>query len=203
MIDEGSIKFASDWTQAAPLAGPEVAELVRWRKPLHRAGLIGYYEDHDVGYGNLSARLHDEHRFVISGTQTGHLANVDASHFAAVTDYDIDGNTVVSTGPVEASSESLTHAAIYELDPEIRSVVHVHNIELWAALKDKLPATGDKVAYGTPEMAREFFRLFSETSFASDGIAVMAGHEGGLIGFGSSVREAAERILALVRSARK
>ncbi len=76
-------------------------------------------------------------------------------------------------------------------------MVHVHSLVLWVALERSLPATRDAVAYGTPQMAREFARLYRETDFAIGGIARMAGHEGGLISFGMSVREAAERMLAL------
>ncbi len=197
MIDEGTIKFESTWQESAPLSAAETGELICWRAPLFRAGMIGHCAEHDVGYGNLSARVGNSRQFIISGTQTGHVADVSAEHFALVTDYDIDGNAVTSTGPVEASSESLTHAAIYELDPATRAVVHVHNERLWVALRDRLPSTRDTVAYGTPRMAREFARLRDETSFAADGVALMAGHQGGLISFGSSVREAAERMLAL------
>jgi hypothetical protein len=46
-------------------------------------------------------------------------------------------------------------------------------------------------------MAKEFGRLLNETEFSAAGIAVMAGHEGGLISIGASVQEAAERLLFL------
>ena len=197
MIDEGTIKFVSHWQRSAPRDCRELDEVIRWRAPLHRAGLIGHFEDHDIGYGNLSARLSDGTGFVISGTQTGHVEEVNAAHFAFVTAYDIADNTVTSSGPVEASSESLTHAAIYALDAAIGGVVHVHCDRLWNASKDTLPSTQDSVPYGTPQMAQEFARLFSETPFAHIGIARMAGHPGGLISIGSDVREAAERMLDL------
>ena len=195
MINEGTIKFVSHWRETAPGDGRELEDAIRWRAPLHRAGLIGHFEDHDVGYGNLSARLNDGSGFVISGTQTGDVKDVSAAHFAFVTAYDIEANSVTSWGPVEASSESLTHAAIYELDSSIGGVVHVHCDRLWDASKDVLPSTRESVDYGTPQMAREFARLFSETSFGSIGIARMAGHAGGLISIGCDVRQAAERML--------
>lgn len=50
--------------------------------------------------------------------------------------------------------------------------------------------------YGTPEMAREFPRLYHETDFADSGVAVMAGHEEGIVAFGADTGQAAERILA-------
>ena len=197
MIDEGVIKFDARWQESAPLKLPQIAELLEWRKPLFDAGLIGHLEAFDVGYGNLSARVGESNRFVISGSQTGHIARPDARYFALVTDYSIDANFVDSTGPVTASSESLTHAAIYALSDSIRAVVHVHCEELWVGLASSLTSTREGIAYGTPQMALEFARLYNETPFAESGVARMAGHEGGLISFGISVRQAAERILAL------
>ena len=175
MIDEGTIKFVSRWEKGPPPGIQLVDDLIHWRTPLFNAGLIGHFEEHDVGYGNLSARLNEGGAFVISGTQTGHIAEAGAEHFSIVTAYDIDANAVTSTGPVEASSESLTHAAIYDLDPAIGSVVHVHSDPLWNASRDLLPSTDESVAYGTPQMARAFSGLFNDTSFATAGIARMAG----------------------------
>jgi hypothetical protein len=63
-----------------------------------------------------------------------------------------------------------------------------------------LPATDAEVAYGTPEMAEEFERLYRNTEFPTTGVAVMAGHEEGLISIGQSLQEAANRVLALVSS---
>ncbi|MDJ0814510.1 MAG: class II aldolase/adducin family protein [Woeseiaceae bacterium] len=195
-IDEGYIKFESHWTPG-PAADPELTALLdRWRQPLFDAGLIGHYDELGVGYGNLSVRARDS-GFVISGTQTGHIRNTGGPHYALVTDYDIAANQVFSTGPVEASSESLTHAAIYELDATISAVVHVHSASLWAKHLGRLPTTADDISYGTPEMARELERLLRNTAFATSGVAVMAGHEEGVIAYGRSLEEAAGRILAL------
>jgi hypothetical protein len=46
-------------------------------------------------------------------------------------------------------------------------------------------------------MAQEFLRLYRDTELSSLGIAVMAGHEDGLVSIGRSLQEAAERILSL------
>ena len=196
-IDEGYIKFESDWTPGLEADSELTALLDHWRRPLFDAGLIGLYEELGIGYGNLSVRCGTGREFVISGTQTGSVAQTNGQHYARVTDYDIDANRVCSTGPVEASSESLTHAAIYELDPAINGVVHVHSKPLWESLLDRLPTTADGISYGTPEMAHEFERLYRDTDFASGGVAVMAGHEEGIIAYGHSLEEAARRILAL------
>ncbi len=197
MIDEGYVKFVSRWKKSDALDYPEIAELIKWRLPLYAAGLIGHFADINIGYGNLSARAGQSGQFVISGTQTGYLPVLGARHFALVTGFDLRKNIVFSEGPSEASSESMTHAILYELDPQIHGVVHIHSDALWSGLKGRVPTTDDQVAYGTPDMAFEFARLIRESDFPRSGVAVMAGHQGGLIGTGSSVQEAAERLLSL------
>ncbi len=197
MIDEGIIKYESHWRKTDPLNNAEIASLNRWRRPLYDAGLIGHYDEHGVGFGNLSVRAGTEGQFIISGSQTGHLPVLGAEHYALVEDYDIDRNRVFSSGACEASSESMSHAVIYELDPKIGAVVHVHSKELWAGLKGSAATTDAAIAYGTPEMAQEFRRLFRESDFQKTGIAVMAGHDSGLISTGSNLQEATERILAI------
>ncbi|MGB5624161.1 MAG: hypothetical protein WBM61_00405, partial [Woeseiaceae bacterium] len=55
-------------------------------------------------------------------------------------------------------------------------------------------------AYGTPQMADEFRRLYRDTEFRETGLAVMAGHDEGLLSFGASLEEAAVKILSLLDS---
>ncbi len=197
MIDEGYIKFDSRWRRTPPLTYPEIEELIQWRRPLYTADLIGHYVGHNIGYGNISMRLAESNNFVITATQTGHLSELDGQHFALVTGFDTDRNRLHSEGAAEPSSESMTHAAIYQLDQRIRAVVHVHSRKLWLRLKYSAATTSAGIAYGTPAMAQEFSRLFRDTDFAKTGIAVMAGHDEGLVSTGESLQQAAERILSL------
>lgn len=199
-LDEGYIKYASDWTPGPAAATVAIEELEAWRHPLYAANLIGQYEELGIGFGNVSIRGSVPGQFIISGTQTGHIEHTDGNHYAVVTDFDIAGNRVSSMGPVEASSESLTHAAIYELDTNINAVVHVHSPEIWKRLLSNAPTTATDVAYGTPEMAREFIRLYNETEFPEVGVAVMAGHEEGIVSIATSLREAATRVLDIARN---
>ena len=197
MYDEGYIKFDCRWTVEPALPPEAVADLVHWRQQLFAAGLIGYDEKFGVGYGNLSARTSPVVEFIITGTQTGHLPMLDGTHFARVTSCDIDANRVDCTGPVKASSESLTHAAIYQLDQKIKAIAHVHNDDLWQRLRDHVPTTAADVAYGTPQMALEFKRLYYGADLRTEQVAVMAGHAGGLVSIGEDLAQAAERLLRL------
>lgn len=189
MIDEGYIKFRLHHREAAPPSHPELASLIRWRNRLHALGLIGHYEEHGVGYGNISLR-HPE-GFVISGTQTGHIAEAGAEHFTLVTGWDIPANSVHSAGPIQASSESMTHAMLYDMDPAIGGVIHIHHGGAWRALLHQVPTTDEQVPYGTPEMAGEIARLWNEGELPQGKLLVMAGHEEGIFSFGKGLQEAA------------
>ncbi len=197
MIDEGVIKFDCKWTKSPALEHAAISELNKWRRALFDAGLVGQCPDTGLGFGNVSMRSEPDAPFIISGTQTGHLADLTDAHYAQVTDYDIRDNRVSCQGPVKASSESLTHAAIYELDEAILAVVHVHSDTLWRDLRDSVATTNPDVSYGTPEMAEEFRHLYRDTDFASSEIAVMGGHDGGLISIGHDIATAAGRLLKI------
>ena len=104
-------------------------------------------------------------------------------------------------GPVGGTAQvcpALTHAAIYSLGDAIGAVVHVHSPELWRQHKGRLPTTSPDVGYGTPDMAHEFDRLYRLGGLKEAGVAVMAGHEDGLVSFGTTLEEAATRMLDLL-----
>lgn len=196
-LDEGYIKYRSHWSPSSAPDATAARLLEKWRRPLFVAGLVGHYDELDIGFGNLSTRSGAPGQFLITGTQTGHIERTNTEHYSLVTGFDIDRNEVFCTGPAQASSEAMTHAAIYELDPSIGAIVHVHCKSLWDQYLHVLPTTDGAVTYGTPEMAAEFGRLYRESAFGSEGIAVMGGHDEGLISIGESLEQAASRILAL------
>jgi ribulose-5-phosphate 4-epimerase/fuculose-1-phosphate aldolase len=192
MTDEGVIKFQLDHTPAEPLPWEALAKLERWRGWMYAHGLIGVIEtEHGpIGYGNISVR-HGQ-GFIISGSQTGHLPRLDASHYTLVTAADPAHNRLHARGPIKPSSESLTHAMVYDQDPQIGWVLHAHWRLVWlAAARLGIPLTAPEVAYGTPEMAGETARLFAETKVKEIGIFAMAGHEDGIVSFGETAEQAA------------
>ena len=199
-LDEGYIKYQSHWTPGPAPDATAARMLEEWRSLLFVAGLVGHYEELNIGFGNISVRCTEPGQFLITGTQTGHIEHTTAEHYSLVTDSDMSRNEVYCTGPVQASSEAMTHAAIYELNSSIAAIVHVHSKRLWNQYLDALPTTDSAVTYGTPEMAQEFERLYRESAFGSEGIAVMGGHDEGLISIGGSLEQAAERILTLARN---
>ncbi|NTV23582.1 MAG: class II aldolase/adducin family protein [Nanoarchaeota archaeon] len=180
-MEEGYIKFTCDWKRSRLTAN--ISELIAARNRVFDMGLIGTYPD-GIGFGNISIR---EKKFIISGSATGGVARAGQQHFTRVLDYDFDKNWLLCEGPAKASSESLTHAAVYESDPNINAVIHVHSKEMWERLKGRVPAAREDISYGTPEMGYEVKRLFSETDVAKKGVFIMLGHEEGVVVFGRNL----------------
>ncbi|HZB11619.1 MAG TPA: class II aldolase/adducin family protein [Chryseolinea sp.] len=193
MNDEGVIKFNCQWTKSAPLDKPWISDLNVWRDKLYSLGLIGLNED-GIGYGNISIRFR-KNQFIISGSGTGKFKKLTEEHYALVTDYDVRKNSLCSTGSTIASSESLTHAMIYEHASDVNAVIHVHHFKIWKKLLSTLPATAENIEYGTPEMANEIVRLFNEQKLSEHKIFAMAGHYEGIVCFGENLSEAAELLL--------
>jgi ribulose-5-phosphate 4-epimerase/fuculose-1-phosphate aldolase len=192
MKEEGVIKFNCTWIKAAPLNIALIEELNAWRDKLFKAQLIGVNKE-GIGYGNISIRFQQD-KFIISGSATGKLKNLEPEHYTLVTDYDLDKNTLTTVGPIKASSESLTHAVIYESQKSINAVMHIHHLKLWNKLLDTLPSTRSNIEYGTIEMAGDIVRLLKNTNLSEQKIFAMAGHEGGIISFGKDLNEAGQVI---------
>jgi ribulose-5-phosphate 4-epimerase/fuculose-1-phosphate aldolase len=207
---EGVIKFTLEFSPGDPLPAAQLAELNAWRDTLYTHKLIGQDPERygGYGYGNLSMRLapYDgppaQRRFAISGTQTGHLVALGPEHYAIVTACYPAENRVIAHGPIRPSSESLTHGAVYAIDPAIRYVMHAHSPVIWQrAANLHLPTTDPAVTYGTPQMADEVQRLFAQTPVATLRVFVMGGHEDGIVSFGHTAAEAGDVLLAALAAA--
>ncbi len=187
-IDEGYIKFTINWIKDEPIDGELIKEVNAWRNTMYELGFIGFYKEAKVGYGNISVKNSGE--IVISGTQTGHLPILTNQHYTVIKEYNVAANTLTCKGPIKASSESLTHAAVYELNPKYQAVIHIHHKKMWEELLYKIPTTAKNIPYGTPEMAYEIKRLFETTALKKGKFLAMAGHDEGLIAFGKNLDEA-------------
>lgn len=195
MIDEGVIKFNCDWNYSDFITETEIPDLLAARKELFFLKLLGYDETEKVGYGNISIR-EKENRFIISGSQTGHIKELDKRGYCLVTETDIDKNYIGCTGLAKASSESLTHASIYLNVTRANAVIHVHHENLWKKILHCVPTTKPNVPYGTREMANEIVRLIHEEDLLNKKILVMAGHKDGVISFGENMDEAKKVLLS-------
>ncbi|MBC7539799.1 MAG: class II aldolase/adducin family protein [Bacteriovorax sp.] len=203
VIDDGVIKYdRSNFTQCKPIELVEYSALECWRKKLFELNLIGEYAEARVGFGNLS-ETHDysqfhssfQPQFIITGTQTGKYPELNGEFYTRVLDYDIDHLKIKMMGPVEASSEALTHAAIYAHNKNIHAIFHIHSVEIWnGMIQDKSNFTCKNIPYGTVEMAMATKKCIDTLDFGS---FCMHGHEDGVVAFGRNLDEAGKIIIAL------
>jgi ribulose-5-phosphate 4-epimerase/fuculose-1-phosphate aldolase len=206
---EGVIRFENSHEMRGldeRVHGETARVLSAWREILAGLQVLGQdpsrYEG--LGYGNVSARVgpfgdvpRGRRRFLVTGTQTGGVARATLREFCLVESWDVERNQVASAGPAAPSSESLTHAALYDASPATRVVLHAHAPELWRQARALgLPVTYEGAANGTPAMAREVLRLYREGTLSSTRIAAMGGHADGIIVFGSTAEEAGTTLVA-------
>ena len=195
MIDDGVIKYKAVHTIREPFNINIFLDLDEARTKLFDLGLIGAYSN-GIGYGNVSVRY--QSGCIISGTATGGIRQLGSKGYSNVREYDLNLNTVVTEGPIQASSESMTHCAIYDSNLTVRYVLHVHKMTLWEKLLDQgYPATPRDVEYGTPQMARCISSLI-KASQTSSGLFAMAGHQEGVISYGHTIAEAMNKIESLL-----
>ncbi len=197
-MDEGYIKFNSDWKKTPPLPFSKINNLNNWRQQLYDVKLVGAYPN-GIGYGNVSQRA-DKNNFFISGSKTGNYKQLNEAHYAKVIDFDLQKNWVKCTGATIASSESMSHAVIYQQYTHVNAIFHVHHLELWKKLLWKIPTTPKSAPYGSPEIANEILQLFKTTDVLKQKIFAMAGHEEGLFAFGETLDEAGNVLLSLIEN---
>jgi hypothetical protein len=187
---EGVIRYNSTYLPGTSVEGCQAEELLACWHLAREYGWIGE-DDSGVGYGNLSQRdPHAPTTFLITGTQTSHYKTLTAEKLSHVLECDIHGNRVVCSGPVQASSETLTHAAVYNADESVHFVLHIHNRYLWHKLQVDHPITAENLCYGTPELALAVTRLVQKVPPLN--AIVMLGHENGIVVYSKNSDELIE-----------
>jgi L-ribulose-5-phosphate 4-epimerase len=183
------IKFSCERAAAEITSFDGLAQLNAHRRKLLQLGLIGV-DANGIGFGNMSVRNGATPNFYITGSATGDIHELTLADCAKVVACDFEKNCVRYEGSALPSSESLTHAAIYESDATAGAIIHCHDSKLWAAVLNQAPTTSKAAEYGTPQLAYEIMQLFKRTDVRSRRIIVMAGHEAGILTLGKHLEEA-------------
>jgi len=180
-------------------------ELNYWRNKMQTAGWIGQdpLRYQGLGFGNLSLRQptsEQPNAFIITASQTGHLDWLDSDAWPWVITANTAHNQVQAQGSQPPSSEALSHAALYQANPEIQAVIHGHAPKLWQlAAELALTSTPENIPYGTPAMAEAIRQQADQSS----GMLVMLGHQDGILAWGGNLAEAAEKFYALQSCSRE
>ncbi len=210
ITDEGYVKFNSqhqevEWGQEKLTINAELMDKIKQidllRTDLFDAGYIGLNEN-EIGYGNVSIRYFNElnpdsEKFIISATSTGGARELGLDGYCLVTDYNILNNQVICMGPLPASSETMSHAAIYHVCKNVNCVVHIHNKFLFEGLllQENVLKTPKSVAYGTVQMAQCLSEIAQNNPL--EACIVMEGHQDGIIFYGLNINQV-RRLISIV-----
>jgi hypothetical protein len=193
LMDDGYIKYRVERSDGIVPESAQLGALNQARTRLFDLGLIGVYPD-GIGYGNLSVRA-SGNQFVITASATGRHRTLHREQYCLVEAFSIEQNFVQSLGQLPASSEAMTHGAIYMANPAVHCVVHVHSRQLFDGwLSNKRLATHADIPYGTPEMAHAVSRLVINHPKLPV-LFAMAGHDEGIVAYGSDVAATTAQLL--------
>jgi ribulose-5-phosphate 4-epimerase/fuculose-1-phosphate aldolase len=195
MMTEGYIKFSVHLNETEIQVPEALQALNATRTILFDAGMIGILPD-GIGFGNVSIKEAGSGIFFISGTATGGKRILAHQDYCRVDACSVERNEVYCSGHIRASAETLSHYAVYQANPAIQCVIHIHHKAFFQQLlKSDCPATSADAAYGTPEMARDIEALVKRNP-EPHGILVMTGHEDGVIAWGRTIAEAYDTLMS-------
>lgn len=201
---EGVIKFVLDYEQTdnPVFCGFDVFNACR--SDLKKWDVIGQDDARYEGYGYGNVSFHADlcglnTGFVITGTQTGAIAQLKAEDYAHVVDFDLANNRLKACGATKPSSEAMTHAAIYQQLPAVRCVIHGHSPLIWQNTQTlNLAVTQADIPYGTPQMAFAMQELLQAGELPYNTIS-MLGHLDGFITWGESIVDAIQQVERLLQ----
>lgn len=195
MID-GVIKYKIKHTKTNTPKFHEYKRLEALRSRLFTLGLIGELDG--IGYGNISIREKNKNSFFITATQTGELSSLKREYYTYIKKYNFSSFSINSYGKHKPSSEALSHAMVYEINPNINVVIHIHSKALWKFMK-KNNFLFTTAQYGTIEMVNEIASLYDGINPLDNAIFVMKGHEDGIVAFGKNIKKAEAVLYAIIK----
>jgi ribulose-5-phosphate 4-epimerase/fuculose-1-phosphate aldolase len=166
-------------------------QLIYWCKRFGGLGLVPETS------GNLSFRTRQG--FIITGTGFA-LGTIEEGNLVEVLKVDMeDGRSLVQVqGKVIPSKEAMLHAGIYDLKPEIKAVIHVHDqLVLEYADELGLPRTEAWQLGGSYKLAREVQKLLNQ----AEGIKYAILRDHGIISLGETMEEAGRMVEDIHRMA--
>jgi ribulose-5-phosphate 4-epimerase/fuculose-1-phosphate aldolase len=192
-MQEGYLKFTIHLTEGDVPVSAELERLNECRTELHDLKMVGIYPN-GIGYGNVSIRVGQSEKFIISGTSTGARRILPLAEYCLIDAFDLAKNEVFCTGRVRASAETMSHGVIYRTHPQVMCVLHAHDRKLFDfMLANGYPRTPESAEFGTPEIATEIASLVRAAP-QPQGLFATAGHDEGIIAYGPDIA-AAMRLL--------
>lgn len=195
--EEGVVKYSLEFKKTEPISSTCKDKIESIREDMYALNLIGAYDD-GIGFGNISLKMDNSDKFVITGTQTGHLERLHVEDYSMVERVDFDTFTTYASGACRPSSEAITHACIYALDKKVKAIIHVHNEKLWKYMLEHDYVSTSDVEYGSLEMTKDIQQIYSSLDALENCSFVMRGHFEGVFVFAKSLQEAQKHLMKIM-----
>ncbi len=177
-------------------------ELEKWRVLFFKMNLIGESSTTNSLHGDVSRRLSDnQDHYIITGKDTQRYSNLTGSHYTKVTKCDEKKGTADAIGPIAPSSEAITHYFIYKTFPQVKSIFHLYNLDLWNYMKENDYATTKEDVFQDVEGLE--LRIKRIIKKSPSGIFAFSHHPGEFLCYATSSDEAGKIILDLVKQSKK
>ena len=195
--EEGVVKYSLEYKKTKPIDSTCKDKIENIRDDLYALNFIGAYED-GIGFGNISLKENSSDRFYITGTQTGHKTHLHVEDYSLVEKVDFKSFTTYASGASKPSSEAITHACIYELDKEVKAIIHVHDEKLWRYMLENDYVSTSDVKYGSLDMVEDIKEIYQDLDVLKNSAFVMKGHFEGVFVFGKTLELAKEHLLEIL-----
>jgi len=186
------VRFDTVFLSKSPTEDEKTNQLIYWCKRFDELGLV------PKTAGNLSFRT--QKGFIITAMGFA-VRDAGKDNLIEVLKVEIkEGQILVHIkGKVIPSKESVLHAGVYELRPEINAIFHVHDqLVLESANELKLPHTEVEQPGGSYELAKEVYKLLGQIKDIK--YIVLKNH--GVISIGESMEEAGRLVEDMNKMAR-
>lgn len=192
MVQNTGMRFETVFLSKNHTDDEKTNQLIYWCKRLDQSGLAPKTS------GNLSFRT--QQGFIITAAGFA-LRAAEKDNLIEVLKVEKEDSRILVhvKGKVIPSKESVLHAEVYDLKPEIKAVFHVHdNFVLEYADELKLPHTEVEQPGGSYELAKEVHRLLSQTKDIK--YVVLKNH--GVLSIGETMEEAGRMVEDMNKMAR-
>lgn len=180
------VKFKTEFISKTPPQNEKILDAIYWANLISEKGMAPY--NNAGSAGNLSFRLENSNRFIITATASDLGLLINSHYFVEVCDCNLRQKIVKAKGKHQPSSESMMHYFIYNKRKDVNAIIHGHWPEKLSLLQNgNYTCTNNEAPYGTILLIEELNHVIANHNFI-----VLKNH--GFLAMGKSLKEAGELI---------
>lgn len=193
------------YNKTEEIALKECNKIEKVRARLYSLGLIGTHCN-GTCFGNISVRYKKKDSFIITGSRTGDYPKLNPSYYSMVKKIDFKKPLIYSIGPSTPSIQSGLHYAIYDINPQINSVIYVYNEKILEYMLDNDYLSINNTTHDyfrKEEVMRDVKNLYSNIDPFLNNMFIVTGDLEGIAIFGKTLGEAEKSLYSIIHKVLK